>query len=93
MPELLVRNRSPHAIGRALHGARFEEPRRHGNRHDRVIFVYEDGELRYNNTRRFGGVWLADDHAERDAVTGPLDPDAAALGGDASEKLCTDRDG
>jgi formamidopyrimidine-DNA glycosylase len=48
--------------------------------HDRVIFVCEGGELRYNNMRRFGGVWLASDRAERDRVIGPLGPDAATLG-------------
>jgi formamidopyrimidine-DNA glycosylase len=48
-------------------------------RHDRVVFVCGDGELRYNNMRRFGGVWLARDDAERGRVTGPLGPDAASL--------------
>ena len=49
------------------------------HRHDRVIFVCEGGELRYNNMRRFGGIWLARDDGERDRVTGPLGPDAAAI--------------
>ena len=121
---VLVRNRSPQALGRALHGERFEEPRRHGkwliapvggrelllhfgmtgllswaalgskrDRHDRVIFVCEDGELRYNNMRRFGGVWLADDQAERDAVTGPLGPDAATLDRETFSELLKGRRG
>src|SRR5438874_3025135 len=49
---------------------------REKNRHpyDRVVFVCEGGELRYNNMRRFGGVWLARSPAERDGVTGPLGP-------------------
>lgn len=47
--------------------------------HDRVIFVCERGELRYNNMRRFGGVWLAEDAQERDQVTGPLGPDVAGI--------------
>src|SRR4051812_24635685 len=29
--------------------------------HDRVVFVCDGGELRYNNMRRFGGIWLARD--------------------------------
>src|SRR5438270_1004789 len=41
------------------------------HRHDRLILVCHGGELRYNNMRRFGGVWVAADRAERDAVTGP----------------------
>ncbi len=49
------------------------------HRHDRVIFVCEGGELRYNNMRRFGGIWLARDPEERGRITGPLGPDAAAL--------------
>lgn len=63
------------------------------HRHDRLIFVCEDGELRYNNMRRFGGVWLARDEAERDAVTGPLGPDAATLGRDEFEALIAGRRG
>jgi formamidopyrimidine-DNA glycosylase len=49
------------------------------HRHDRLVFVCQGGELRYNNMRRFGGVWLAADASERAAITGPLGPDAAAL--------------
>jgi formamidopyrimidine-DNA glycosylase len=49
------------------------------HRHDRVVFVCDGGELRYNNMRRFGGVWLASDPDERRAVTGALGPDAADL--------------
>lgn len=63
------------------------------HRHDRLIFVCDDGELRYNNMRRFGGVWLARDRAERDAVTGPLGPDAAALRRDEFERLIAERRG
>lgn len=105
----IVRNRSPQALGRSLHGARFGDPRRHGKwliapvgavellahfgmtgrlrwssrgvreRHDRVLFVCDGGELAYVNMRRLGGVWLARDARERELVTGPLGPDAAAL--------------
>jgi formamidopyrimidine-DNA glycosylase len=58
-----------------------------------VIFVCERGELRYNNMRRFGGVWLARDARERDQVTGPLGPDAAAITGDEFERLLSGRRG
>jgi formamidopyrimidine-DNA glycosylase len=61
--------------------------------HDRVIFVVEGGELRYNDLRRFGGVWLARDERERDAITGPLGPDAAQIDRDTFEALLKRRRG
>src|SRR5438445_4392962 len=27
--------------------------------HDRLVFAFDDGQLRYRNMRKFGGVWLA----------------------------------
>jgi formamidopyrimidine-DNA glycosylase len=63
------------------------------HRHDRLIFVCEDGELRYNNMRRFGGVWLARDDGERAAVTGPLGPDAAGVDRETFEQLLAGRRG
>jgi formamidopyrimidine-DNA glycosylase len=118
----MLRNSSPQALGRALAGERFAEPRRHGkwlaapagdatvlmhfgmtglldwasygskrHPHDRIVFVTRGGELRYRNMRKFGGVWLATgDPAE---VTGPLGPDAAALGHDAFRSLMGGRRG
>lgn len=61
--------------------------------HDRVIFACTGGELRYNNMRRFGGVWLADDSDERDRATGPLGPDAAQLSREQFEELIAGRRG
>jgi formamidopyrimidine-DNA glycosylase len=61
--------------------------------HDRVIFVCEGGELRYNNMRRFGGVWLAADAEERTRVTGPLGPDAADLSSQDFAALLANRRG
>jgi formamidopyrimidine-DNA glycosylase len=63
------------------------------HRHDRAIFVCQRGELRYNNMRRFGGVWLARDADERDQVTGPLGPDAATITRDEFERLLAGRRG
>jgi formamidopyrimidine-DNA glycosylase len=61
--------------------------------HDRAIFVCERGELRYNNMRRFGGLWLARDMGERDRITGPLGPDAATITRDEFERLIVARRG
>jgi formamidopyrimidine-DNA glycosylase len=61
--------------------------------HDRLIVVCEDGELRYNNMRRFGGIWLARDERERNRVTGPLGPDAASIERDTFEALLQGRGG
>jgi formamidopyrimidine-DNA glycosylase len=60
----------------ALQWARDDNRR---DRHDRVVFVCTGGELRYNNMRRFGGIWLARGEHERQRVTGPLGPDAASI--------------
>jgi formamidopyrimidine-DNA glycosylase len=110
----LLRNSSPQALGRTLHGAKLR-PERHGkwllarvrekdatillhfgmtgllawddaasepHRHDRLGLTFGDRELRYRNMRRFGGYWLARDGRELDAITGPLGPDAIAVGED-----------
>jgi formamidopyrimidine-DNA glycosylase len=63
------------------------------HRHDRVVFVCEGGELRYNNMRRFGGLWLVDDERERAAITGPLGPDALTLDEPTFERLLSKRRG
>lgn len=61
--------------------------------HDRVIFVCQDGELRFNLMRMFGGVWLARDERERKEVTGELGPDAATLERDDLAELLENRRG
>ncbi|MFN2555359.1 MAG: Fpg/Nei family DNA glycosylase [Nitriliruptorales bacterium] len=53
-----------------------DEPR---HEHDRVVFVCDEGELRVNMMRKFGGVWLASDEDEVAEITGPLGPDASEL--------------
>jgi formamidopyrimidine-DNA glycosylase len=50
------------------------------HRHDRVIVVVNDGELRYRNLRKIGGVWLAHHPDEVAAILGPLGPDALSVG-------------
>ncbi len=54
-----------------------DEPDRH--RHDRLVLVFEDGELRYRNMRRLGGVWLVHDDDELKEFLGGLGPDALAV--------------
>jgi formamidopyrimidine-DNA glycosylase len=73
-----------------LHWASGDERR---DRYDRLILVCEEGELRYNNMRRLGGVWVARDAAERDGVTGPLGPDAAELDREQFQQLIGGRRG
>ena len=48
--------------------------------HDRVIVVLDQGELRYRNMRKLGGVWLASDRGEADELLSGLGPDALRLG-------------
>lgn len=61
--------------------------------HDRVVFVCEDGELRFNLMRLFGGVWLASDERELKEITGDLGPDAADLERDDLAELLENRRG
>ena len=69
------------------------EPRGPKHAHDRVAFVYRDAELRFRDMRKFGGVWLARDEEECRAVTGPLGPDALALGREELHELLGHRRG
>jgi formamidopyrimidine-DNA glycosylase len=50
-----------------------DEPLRHA--HDRLVIEFEDGELRYRNMRKFGGIWLAKEPRELDEIVGRLGPD------------------
>src|ERR687898_723224 len=49
------------------------------HRHDRVIFVLDRGEIRYRNMRKLGGLWLARDAADVNALLGQLGPDALSI--------------
>jgi formamidopyrimidine-DNA glycosylase len=51
-----------------------DDPDRH--RYDRVILLLEEGELRYRNMRKLGGVWLARGPVELAAILGDVGPDA-----------------
>lgn len=50
-----------------------DEPQSHS--HDRLVLELDDGELRYRNMRKFGGIWLAQDAGELDGIVGRLGPD------------------
>lgn len=54
-----------------------DEPERH--RHDRLLLEFAEGELRYRNMRKLGGVWLAHDQEEVGRILGTLGPDALAV--------------
>jgi formamidopyrimidine-DNA glycosylase len=43
--------------------------------HDRMTLAFDDGELRYRNMRKFGGIWLAHDQRELEQIRGRLGPD------------------
>jgi formamidopyrimidine-DNA glycosylase len=48
---------------------------REPHQHDRLVLEFDDGELRYRNMRRFGGIWLAKSEAELERLEGRLGPD------------------
>lgn len=50
------------------------------HRHDRVMFVLDQGELRHRNMRKLGGVWLARGPAEVDELLSRLGADALDIG-------------
>jgi formamidopyrimidine-DNA glycosylase len=45
------------------------------HRLDRLTLRFDDGELRYRNMRKFGGIWLAREWRELEQLTGWLGPD------------------
>jgi formamidopyrimidine-DNA glycosylase len=63
------------------------------HRHDRMTLVFDDGELRYRNMRKFGGIWLVGGDAELDAIVGRLGPDWLDVGLRDFRRLFTGRRG
>ncbi|GAA4866262.1 Fpg/Nei family DNA glycosylase [Saccharopolyspora cebuensis] len=49
------------------------------HRHDRVVFEFDGGALRYRDMRKLTGLRWARDESEADDVLGDLGPDAAAI--------------
>jgi formamidopyrimidine-DNA glycosylase len=68
-----------------------EEPERHP--HDRLVLELDDGELRYRNMRRFGGIWLAPDARALDGIVGRLGPDWLDVSRTRFEELLAGRRG
>lgn len=55
------------------------------HRHDRVVFAFDDGELRYRDMRKLEGLHLTRSEADRERVLGDLGIDATAM---SREQLC-----
>jgi formamidopyrimidine-DNA glycosylase len=47
--------------------------------HDRVVFGFDDGELRYRDMRKLKGIHLAREQPEVDGILGELGPDALGV--------------
>jgi formamidopyrimidine-DNA glycosylase len=63
------------------------------HRHDRLVFRFSEGELRYRNMRMLGGAWVARDDRELDGLVGDLGPDAADVDRETFEGLLAGRRG
>ncbi len=61
------------------------------HRHDRLTLGFGDGELRYRNMRKFGGVWLAHGDAELQQIRGRLGPDWLSISRAEFERLLDGR--
>lgn len=55
------------------------EPEQGRHRHDRVVFTFADGELRYRDMRKLQGLRLADDEQEVRRLLADVGPDAAEV--------------
>jgi formamidopyrimidine-DNA glycosylase len=64
------------------------EPR---HNHDRMTLVFGDGELRYRNMRKFGGIWLAHDQRELEQIRGRLGPDWQSVSREQFDELLAGR--
>jgi formamidopyrimidine-DNA glycosylase len=62
-------------------------PSGRGHPHDRLMLEFDDGQLRYRNMRKFGGVWLARSETELERIRGRLGPDWQAVSASQFEAL------
>ncbi|MEV6034794.1 DNA-formamidopyrimidine glycosylase family protein [Nonomuraea sp. NPDC052116] len=67
-----------------------EEP---WHRHDRVVWQFDDGELRYRDMRKLQGIRLAADEAQAERVLGGLGPDAREVSYACFARLLSGRRG
>jgi formamidopyrimidine-DNA glycosylase len=61
------------------------------HRHDRLVLEFDDGQLRYRNMRKFGGVWLARSEADVQEIRGRLGPDWLSVSWPQFEQLVEGR--
>lgn len=59
--------------------------------HDRLTLAFDDGELRYRNMRKFGGVWLANEPSELERIRRRLGPDWMSVSRPAFDRLLQGR--
>jgi formamidopyrimidine-DNA glycosylase len=72
----------------SLHWAESGQSR---HRHDRVIFSFVNGELRYRDMRKLQGLRWAEDQQEVEEILAQLGPDAAEISGDRLAELLAGR--
>lgn len=63
--------------------------RRH--RHDRMALEFDDGQLRYRNMRKFGGIWLTQSDDDLQRIRGRLGPDWESVSRPEFESLLDGR--
>jgi formamidopyrimidine-DNA glycosylase len=66
------------------------EPR---HRHDRVVWEFDDGELRFRDMRKLQGIRLAPDEAQAERTLAGLGPDAREVSRDRFDELLSARRG
>jgi formamidopyrimidine-DNA glycosylase len=60
-------------------GLEWQSNRTKRHPHDRVIFEFADGELRFHDMRKLQGIWLAEDDGAVARIIGAQGPDALAI--------------
>jgi hypothetical protein len=61
------------------------------HRHDRVVFSFANGELRYRDMRKLHGLPWAEDQQKVEEILARVGPDAAEISGDRLPELLTGR--
>ncbi|WP_327590905.1 hypothetical protein OHA25_30700 [Nonomuraea sp. NBC_00507] len=63
------------------------------HRHDRVVWQFDDGELRFRDMRKLQGIRLAGDETQVERVLGELGPDAREVSRERFDELLSGRRG